>query len=95
MSQKSTHTPDVELTKHAGWQGGSPSRATAQAWLRLEGPEGSSRVALAHRCPQGEWLEVAPGKAGRELVLQQIDELITHHIPLASPDWHGNARRGA
>lgn len=70
MNPKSTNMPAVELAKHTVWQGGSPSRVAGQAWLRLEGTEGSSRVALAHRCPQGEWLEVVPGKAGRELVLQ-------------------------
>lgn len=94
MSQKSV-IPAAEPAKYDGWQGGSPSRATGQAWLRLEGTEGGSRVVLAHRCPQGEWLEVVPGNAGRDLVLQQVDELITHHIPLASPDWHGIARSGA
>lgn len=86
------HVLSVEMQKRVKWQGGSPGRSVSRAWLRLEGSEGKPRTVLAHRCPQGEWLEMAPSNGGRELAPRQVDELITHHIPLAAPGWQSNQK---
>lgn len=86
------HVLSIEMLKRVEWQGGSPSRSADSAWLRLEGAEGKTRITLGHRCPQGEWLEMAPSGPGRELAPRQIDELITHHILLAAPGWQGKQK---